>query len=665
MNILSHSSTHDLGDSKFSPKTHVRNVAKGDVWWLLLVLAIGAILRFYHPEVIDWSSDHSDIALLAQNLVYGEGVPLLGHPSSAVVPHSPLFVYPSIIPFSVTDDPILAGVFSAFLNLIGLGIIWFIGFRYFGRLVAFTAAITYTVNPWVLGYSRSIWAGDHRAMFVSLGILLGLLGFVEGKRWAQILCFPILLIGIQTHYAAYTLLPLFLLFLWIGRDRIAPKFVLASIVLSLLVILPYALGIVTMFTSDGAIISTIRPQPRDVSLREIVKPYGYMFWLATGTGTELYSARENAEELRSLALIPTSFWYINGFAVFLGIVSLWMYHSRKIASVLSLWAFLTLFVFTAPIIGVYPHYFIPVIPAVSLLTGIGIVYLFNLLSRVSMLLGIGVLVVFGAVFLTQAAFWFASIRYLDTHYTPSQFGFGTPVHYLMQVRDELKQYRNIIFVTSNDWLDFSRTGSRVFSPFLRDTAHCLRDVKIGSNIAVIPDEPFAAVYAPRLASESIYDGLYHSKNQRTFPLRLHEGEYTVYSFLDLPTWEASPITSIEPVVFMNGIQLTGYHAESNRLTLRWVLPEPTKVNYNYRLRLFDSNDRLLIERDMEFWPSQYWCEGDQLFSWVDIDQLGEAFTLQVSMLNRFGASPYATDATPDAVTQKLQEQRAIIHLRSQ
>lgn len=659
MNISLSSATNSLDDLRSSSQTHVNNLANRDVWWLLLVLAIGAVLRFYHPEVIDWSNDHSDIALLAQNLVHGEGIPLLGQQSSAVIPFSPLFIYPSIIPFSITDNPVLAGIFSAFLNLIGVGIIWFIGFRYFGRLVAFTAAMTYAVNPWVLGYSRSIWAGDHRAMFVSLGVLLGLLGFVEGKRWAQVVCFPILLIGIQTHYAAYTLLPLLLLFLWIGRDKIAPKAFWVSVVLSLLVILPYMIGIITMFTSDSAAISSVRPQPRDFSLREIIKPYGHMFWLVTGTGTELYSARENAETLRSLALVPTFFWYINGLAAFVGLISLWLYHPRKIAAVLSLWTLITLFAFTAPIVGVYPHYFIPVIPVVSLLIGVGIAHLFNLFSRISMPLGIGVLVVFGAVLFTQAAFWFASIRYLDTYYTPSQFGFGTPVHYLMEVSDELEQHRNIVFVTSDDWLDFSRTGSHVFSPFLRDTAACLRDIKIGSNFAVIPDEPFATVYAPRLAQKSIYDDLYHSKNLSTFPLRLNEGEYVVYSISDLPTWKASPITSIEPIAFVNGVQLTGYHAESNRLTLRWILPEATKDNYYYYLRLFDSNDQLILEKEIEFWPSQYWCEGDQLFSWVDIDELGEAYTVQIGMLNKSSAAFHVIDAA----MQNLQEQQAVIRLQ--
>lgn len=640
----------------------IHQIARLDVGALLIILLIGGFLRFVHLEVIDWSNDHSDIALLAQNLAYGEGLPLLGQPSSAVVPFSPFFVYPSILPFSVTDNPILASAVSAFLNLIGIVVIWLIGLRYFGRTAAIVAGFAYAVNPWVLGYSRSIWSGDHRAVFVSLGVLLGLLGFYEGKRWAQVLCLPVLLIGIQVHYAAYTLLPLYLLLFWIGRKKTNWKVMSLSFALAMMVLLPYIVGIFLMFANQTLPISNIRPQPREFSLREIIKPYGHMFWLATGTGTELYSARENAAELRGQALVPTALWVVEGAAVFLGLIGLWRFYPRKIAGVLSLWALLTLFAFTLPLIGVYPHYFIPVIPALSLLTGIGVAWMVKAANRFSTMLGVGVGGVYGVVFLSQAMFWLASLTYLDTHFTPSQFGFGTPIHYLMDVRSELQQQRNIVFVTSSDWVDFSRTGSRLFAPFLRNTADCLRDIKVGSRYAVIPEGSFATVFAPRAPSDEILDDLYRSENSTTVPLRSGEGVYVINRINDTLDWRASSITPIQPITFSNNVQLTGYSLDTGRLVLRWALPPQIVQDAStYSVQFFDAEDRLLSEGEAEFWPGRNWCEGDQLFTWMDIDGSEQPSMLQIT----FAPSRSELSLAESGVSTGPNDAKAVIQLREQ
>ncbi|MBE2239215.1 MAG: glycosyltransferase family 39 protein [Caldilineaceae bacterium] len=609
----------------------VRRITKQDVGVLLIILLVGGVLRFVYPEVIDWSNDHSDIALLAQQFAYGKGIPLTGQPSSAVIPHSPVYIYPSIIPFSITDNPVLASTVSAFLNLIGVAIIWLIGLRYFGRIVAGVAGIAYAVNPWVLGYSRSIWSGDHRAMFVSLGVLLGLLGFLEGKRWAQVLCLPVLLVGIQTHYAGYTLLPLYLLFLWIGRGKVNWKTMASSFVLGILVLLPYVSGILITLLGETLSATTIRPQPRDFSLREIAKPYGHLFWLTTGMGTELYSARENAAELRAQAMFPTILWTVQGVAAFLGLVSLWKHYAREVAAVLSVWALLTVVVFTWPIIGVYPHYFIPVIPALALLIGIGVAWLIKASTRLSKVLGVSIAGMYGVIFVSQAMFWLVSLAYLDTHFTPSQFGFGTPIHYLMDVRNELKQHKNIVFITNRDWLDFSRTGSRVFAPFLRSTTTCLRDVKIGGDYAVIPNEPFAAVFAPRTPADALLSALYRSDNSTVVPLRSGEGVYTINRIERLPEWSKSIMTPVQPVTFSNGAQLIGYSSTSSQLTLQWALPQAVEDNSMYSVKLFDAENQLLSEGEAEFWPGRNWCTGDQLFTWLDIDIPEQATLLQVTL----------------------------------
>src|SRR5205085_9800413 len=77
--------------------------------------------------------------------------------------------------------------------------------------------------------------------FILLTLGTGLLGFVEGKRWAQLLHLPLLAITGQIHYGSFVLLPITAYLLWIGRRRLSRAFLL-SIPLTVLVVLPYIVG---------------------------------------------------------------------------------------------------------------------------------------------------------------------------------------------------------------------------------------------------------------------------------------------------------------------------------------------------------------------------------------------------------------------------------------
>ncbi|NWG16303.1 MAG: hypothetical protein HXY41_06675 [Chloroflexi bacterium] len=606
-------------------------VKRRDWFVLAFILIVGAVPRFAYPEAIDWSKDHSDMAMMAQDIVDGKGIPLVGQPSSAVIPHSPFYIYILVPPYALTDDPVIVTMFITALDLVAIGLLWFLAFRYFGPAAALAAGLAYAANPWAIGFSRTIWSGDHRVPLLLLAVLLGFYGFLEGKRWAQILCLPILLIALQVHFAAWALLPVYLWLVWAGRARTTRRTLLISVILGILVILPFTIGTIQTLTSDTRLVTDFQGQDRELSIRNLAKPWGQVVWLATGLGSEQYAARETAAELMAEINLPVFLWVLLGAAVAAGLIGIWKYAPPPVGIFVLLWAFLPPLVFTIPIVDVYPHYFIPSIPVYSLLAGIGIRRMIEALNARLPAARAVVGALFAIIFLTQILFNNALTVYADTHFTAGQFGSGTPMHYMKNVAAELQQHEDIVVIASDDWLDFSRTGSWMWAPFLRDTAACLRDIRPGQNVAVFPDGPFAATFAPRVPAAPVLDALYRAGTPTDIPLRPGEGIYSIYNFAQAPAWNGPELTPVTPARFENGVTLTGYHLSSEQITLEWNLPEKSKTNYQYWIEALDADGQSLGRLEADFWPGINWCAGDRLLTWADAGISADLDTLRIGL----------------------------------
>ncbi|MEO8608446.1 MAG: glycosyltransferase family 39 protein, partial [Chloroflexota bacterium] len=128
--------------------------------WLVLVtvLIIAALLRLGEPGIVEFKHDEAMLSLMAQDMVSGKGIPFTGIPSSVGVPNPPISVYLLALPYALSSNPLFATMFIAALNVLGVGLLWWIAHRYIGRTAAILAALIYAVNPWAILYSRKIWA---------------------------------------------------------------------------------------------------------------------------------------------------------------------------------------------------------------------------------------------------------------------------------------------------------------------------------------------------------------------------------------------------------------------------------------------------------------------------------------------------------------------------
>jgi hypothetical protein len=443
-------------------------------WWVLCIpaLLLAAGLRLGNPGVVAYTGDEAELSLLAMEMAAGQRLPLLGIPSSVGLPNSPLTAWLMAIPYRFTSNPIDATAFVAALNIIGVGLLGWLGWRMGGRELAGAATLFYAVNPWAVHYSRKIWAQNFHTPIILLAFALGILGFIEGKRWAQVFCLPLLLIGVQMHFAALALLPLWLLLLWIGRARLHRAALLMSLTLGAVTLLPYAVGLLnqspTGVQSGGEVWNS----------RALLRPAGFMVWLATGSGIEQHIARAVAGDFLRQVPQPGLLVIVPGGLALTGLLMLWRWRSHPISYLLVGWALL---VFTVGMVGALPgafglpwldvdaHDFIPVIPALALLSGIGLLAGLHLLRRHRWMVA-GVVVGVGLVMVVQAASVRSMQTWVDTHYTPTQFGFSTPLHYLLTVRDHLMAYERVVIARSDDPVIDSASSPAVWRSLLFGTA---------------------------------------------------------------------------------------------------------------------------------------------------------------------------------------------------
>jgi hypothetical protein len=601
------------------------SVTRRDILLLLIIVAIAAFLRLGEPGIIEFQHDEGMLSIMAQDMAYDGVIPLTGIPSSVGVPNPPISVYIMALPYALSDSPQFATLFIAALNVIGVGLLWLIAHRYLGRVVAFVAGLAYALNPWAILYSRKIWAQDYHTPLVLLGLLVGLYGFLEGKRWAQITCLPILIIAFQIHFAAWALLPLFIVLLWMGRKHVFWRGIFFSVILAFLMLLPFLMGLSQTLEQDPQRLSNALTRQSQRSGLTFSSNAGlYTAYLATGLGLETWVAPEQPIDLLTKVPPPSVLWLIIGTVELVGLAALiWMKDQHYFAPLLIAWVGLPLVIFTPTWTLAYPHYFIASIPALCLLAGLGVAFITEKLPRKAITQP-ALVAAFSLILLTQGSWWRSLLGYLDRNYTPS--GFGTPMHYLTTVRDSLAKYDDVLIVSDGFWTLYDQEPA-IWSALLRRTATCVRAVA-GNGVAVFPNHPFAVATAPN-APEYALNHLYHTPDEMTFKLRRKDGVYTVNTFTAAPVWNGTPLTPIPLVKFSGGLQLTGYHLDQKTLYLEWLLPGRVSEDYHYFGHFLDAKGEKLGQRDNILWPGQYWCAGDRLITWVDVELPPQTTTLRI------------------------------------
>jgi hypothetical protein len=617
----------------------VNSVQRRDWLALAAILLVAALLRLGEPGIVEFKHDEAMLSLMAQDMVSGKGIPLTGIPSSVGVPNPPISVYILAVPYALSSSPLFATMFIAALNIIGAGLLWWIARRYVGRTAALIASLAYAVNPWAILYSRKIWAQDFHSPLVLLAIALGLYGFIEGKRWAQIACLPVLIIALQIHFAAWALLPLYLWFLWAGRKRLSWKVLAVSVFLGILTVIPFLIGLSNTLAQDpNRLTNAIRPQGSGLSLSADALRWNGLF--AAGIAVETQVAPGQTLDLLEQIPRPDRLWWIVGALSLMGLCVV-IGRRHPLAGLLVLWALFPIVIFTPTWTATYPHYFIASIPAFCLLAGIGSVFLIERFSdnRVFQYAALAVLAI---IFVSQSLWWRGVLHYVDT--TDTTGGFGNPLHFLMDIRDQLSDSKDVVVISNGMDLIYNQEAA-VWPVMLHGSAQCIR-ILSGQGMAVLPAAGFAALTAPN-APENAVNNLYRQADETTFLPHSGGGAYTLGFFPDGLEWPDRPFTTITPAHFGSGAHLIGYSLYPTRLYLEWLLPGPVDADFHYFGHYLDSTGEKRGQADSVLLPGRSWCKDDRLVTWSSIELPPDTVTLRVGLYTLQGGR-FVNDSLLDA-----------------
>jgi len=168
-------------------------------WEFYLVIIVGAFLRLYAFHTTEFDDDEAAVFQMAYNAVHHGYLVATGNVASIHVYNPPAVIYLFMLPAAFTDNPLWGAVMVGVLMAISVVLTYLFVRRYYGRVAATIAALTYATAFRAIVYSRFIWNQNLVPLFVILMIIALFHGVVARKRgwlWPALLLLGIL---IQLH----------------------------------------------------------------------------------------------------------------------------------------------------------------------------------------------------------------------------------------------------------------------------------------------------------------------------------------------------------------------------------------------------------------------------------------------------------------------------------
>ncbi len=199
---------------------------KKEVFVFILIVIVSVFLRFYQlDEYMTFLGDEGRDGLVVKRILVDGDYPLLGPPTSVGNMYlGPLYYYMMSVPMGIFWlEPVAAAGMVALIGSLTVVLVYLLARSWFGFFPAVLAALTYSISPVNIIYSKSSWNPNPEPFFATL-IILGLYKIHKTKdfRWF-ILVGGALAFAIQMHYLALLLLPTILVFYLYEAFRKIPK----------------------------------------------------------------------------------------------------------------------------------------------------------------------------------------------------------------------------------------------------------------------------------------------------------------------------------------------------------------------------------------------------------------------------------------------------------
>ncbi|MDE3074232.1 MAG: hypothetical protein KGJ86_02285 [Chloroflexota bacterium] len=432
------------------------------------LLFVAAVTRLGRLDLIDFKADEALVAGLARDVLLGKW-PAASIQTSLGPFNPPLFVYLVALPMLISSNPVVLTGFVALLNAGAVLGTYLLGLRFFSRTVGLSAALFFAADPYATLYSRKLWGNfaEPIVAVVLLGCLLAAMGHnvkaegcgLEGtsRHWAlgtrhflawaaSMLCLALL---VQLHPAsALLLVVIVVLAIAYGRGAAVPGLAIGALA-GLAMFAPY-LAFEAAHQPDFwrtlAAAATAGGHWDLESFRlvwALVSAEGYSD--VTGAAAGAY---------RSMA--PPYGWLMPliGAAVAAGLIlSLARWRNRRRVT-LALFVAIPLLLTVRHSVGLEPHYYTFLLPALFLLAGIAVDELVGRWPRAHL----PVSLLMAALLVGQLLSFRFFIDFLQTEDVGSAY--GVPLAYQQQAFEQAARLasgdRILVATTTRDQVETAR-----------------------------------------------------------------------------------------------------------------------------------------------------------------------------------------------------------------
>ncbi len=185
------------------------------------ILIISLFLRLYKiDQYMTFLGDEGRDALVLREIVLGQHVPLIGPGTSIGNMYlGPLYYYLTAPAIAIAKlSPVGPAVEVALFGVLTVGLIWWIGRQWFGRISALVSSVLYAIAPTVIIYSRSSWNPNIMPFFALLAIYSIWKVWRFGYwRWLLVTAISMAFV-LNSHYLGLILLPT-ICFVWLLRKK--------------------------------------------------------------------------------------------------------------------------------------------------------------------------------------------------------------------------------------------------------------------------------------------------------------------------------------------------------------------------------------------------------------------------------------------------------------
>jgi len=184
----------------------------GEYLFLFAFIAIAAVLRFSHITSLNFFTyDQARDALFVKRMLVDHEWRLLGTQTSLPGMYLPPFYYYTIalVLWLFRLNPAGIDIYSAFVGVLTVPLIWFVANRIFGKPAGLFAAGLFAASPLVVELTRRAWNPNTLPFFILLSFWFVYRFYQKRQTRDFLLSFAIYGYCLSLHFGAWTLLPLF------------------------------------------------------------------------------------------------------------------------------------------------------------------------------------------------------------------------------------------------------------------------------------------------------------------------------------------------------------------------------------------------------------------------------------------------------------------------